>query len=247
VCFVFLQFRKEDRKENNNKMEFSLTNLFEFFEDTSILWASIWTHFVTFTTPYFLPIVHFGIRTYVWIQDLPVFQQKKCKYAEIIASDSWTYTGFLVRTKSEIPFSNEYTMIHHYEQNQDQMNTVACSSADKIESLFLVQNQHICVCHKIPFTFVKPEKSDVHFLYVEFINKENTVSLDIPEEMMQVGNELFTPAFVYRLLDHSSSNFSFLFDLNYRLILVDEHLNSTTLHSEKYLLLEKNTYSVQQI
>jgi len=225
-------------------MEFSFSNLFEFFEDTSILCASLWTNLVTFTTPFFLPIVDFGIRTYVWIQDLPFFQQKKCKYAEILASESWNYIGFLVRNQPTTSFSTEYTMIHHYDQDANQ---VKYENIDKIDTLYLVQHQHICVCRKTPFTFVKPEKSNIRFLYVEFIHKENMVSLDIPEEMMQVGNELFTPAFVYRLLDHSSTNFSFLFDLNYRLILVDEHLNSTTLDSEKYVILDKNTYLIQQI
>jgi hypothetical protein len=239
--------RKKKRKHReNNKMEFSFTNLFEFIEDTSRLWASLWERFVSFTTPYILLMFDYGIRTYLWIQDLPFFQQKKCKYAEILSSDSWNYTGFLVHTKTVIPFGNEYTMIHHYDKNQNQdPNQVKCENTDIIDTLYMIQNQNVCICNRNAFVFVKPEKSKIRFLYVEFIHKGNTVSLDVPDEMMQVGNKIFTPAFIYRLLDHSSR--SFLFDLNYRLIIVDEQLNSTNLDSGKYLLLEKTGYRVQPI
>jgi hypothetical protein len=80
-------------------------------------------------------------------------------------------------------------------------------------------------------------------LYIEFIHKGITVSLDIPEEMMQIGNELFTPAFIYRLLDHTSQ--SMVFDLDYHLVIVDEYLNSSNLDSGKYVVLEKDRYRVE--
>ena len=234
------------KNRENNKMEFSFQNLFE----CVTLWNRYLEGFTIFVTPYMLPIVDFGIRSYVWIQDLPFFQQqKKCKYAEILASKSWNYTGFLVHTKTTIPFCNEYSMIHHYGLGIEETNTALSTSADTIDTIYLQQNENACISRRTRTPCIKTEieKSKIRFLYVEFILKGNTVSLDIPEEMMQIGNEIFTPAFVYRLLDHSSTNVRFLFDLNYRLILVDEHLNSTTLDSGKYVVLEKDTYRVQPI
>lgn len=227
-------------------MEFSVNNLFEFLEDTSIIWASFWSHFVIFTTPYLLPIVDFGIRTYIWIQDLSFFQQNKCKYAEILASESWNYTGFLVRTKTSNPFYPEYTMIHHYDLNQDLVQV-----KDKIDTLYLTQEQNVCICRRNAFVFAKIKRStststsNIRFLYIELINKGITISLDIPDEMMQIGNELFTSAFIYRLLDHQSR--SFVFDLEYHLVIVDEHLNTTNIDSRKYIVLEKDNYRVQYL
>ena len=218
---------------------------FEFLEDILILGNRLFQRVVVFSTPFLLHMVDSAIRTYLWIQNLPFFQQNTCKYADILASDSWNYTGFLVSTHSTMPFSAKYDMIHYYDTEEKNPKTVCTSSVDTIDALYLLQNQKICVCRKTPFTFAKPEKSQVRFLYIEFVHKGNTVTLDIPEEMMQVGNEIFTPAFLYRLLDHSSTTFRFLFDLDYRLILVDEYLNTSNLDSSKYILLEKNTYCIR--
>jgi len=220
---------------------------FEFLDNILIQWNRFFHRVFFFTTPFFLYMVDVVIRAYLWVQDLPLFQQKKCKYADIFASDSWNYTGFLVRTHSTIPFSSKYAMIHHYDTEENTPMTVCTSSIDTIDALYLLQNQHICVCRRnaVNLSFVKPEKSNVRFLYIEFVHNGNTVTLDIPEEMMQVGNELFTPAFLYRLLDHSSSKFHFLFDLDYRLILVDEYLNTSNIDSSKYILLEKNSYCIR--
>jgi hypothetical protein len=142
-------------------------------------------------------------------------------------------------------------MIHHYDQGQEQeqdqdqeleivKDIVKYENPDKDETIYMIQQQKICVCRRTTFRFIKPEKSDIHFLYVEFIIKGMVLALDIPEEMMQVGNELFTPAFLYRLLDLQHG--SFAFDLDYHLIIVDEHLNTVHIYPNTYMVLEQNTY-----
>ena len=218
-------------------------SFFIFLEDTSIICNHLFERFTTFATPYLLPIVDYGIRTYVWIHHLPFFQQEKHRYADIIASESWNYIGFLVRIQSSIPFSTEYRMIHHYDLAEDQelvKDLVKYENLDKDETIYMIQQEKICVCRRTPFRFIKPEKSNIHFLYIEFIIKGMVLALDIPEEMMQVGNELFTPAFLYRLLDLQHR--SFAFDFDYHLIIVDEHLNTVHIYSNTYMVLEQNTY-----
>lgn len=228
-------------------MEFSITNLLEFLEDISIICASFMERFVSFTTPYFLSTVHFGIRSYIWIQSLPFFQQKKHPYVDILVLENWSYIGFLVHTINVYP---EYKMIHHYNSDQDLIKDKDQDQdqvKDTIDTLYLIQRNYVCVCRRNLFTFVKPEKSNIRFLYVEFISisKGITISLDIPEEIMQVGNELFTPAFLYRLLDHSSCfSPASVFDHHYYLDIVDENLNTIHIYSDKYMILEKNTYRI---
>lgn len=225
-------------------MEFRFEYLFEFLEDISTQTTFLFERFMGITTPYFLPILDFGIRTYIWIQDLPVFQLKKNAYAEILASDTWYYTGFLVHVPPAIPFYSEYKMIHHYDTERNP-GVETYPPASKIDTLIIVKKEKTCRCHRNTFVFSATERSNVRFLYIEFIHKGITVSLDIPDEMMQIGNELFTPAFIYRLLDHTSASFSFLFDLDYHLVIVDEYLNSSNLDSGKYVVLEKDTYRVE--
>ena len=238
-------------KEQNQSMEFSITNLFEFLEDISIICSCFMKRVWLFTTPYFLSTVHFGIRSYLWIQNLPFFQQKKHPYVDILVLENWSYIGILIHTIQLYP---EYKMIHHYQdliKDQDQVvdwiDIIKDQDQDTIDTLYLIQRNYICICRRNPFTFVKPEKSNIRFLYVEFISisKGITISLDIPEEMMQVGNELFTPAFLYRLLDHSScSSPAYVFDHHYYLDIVDENLNTIHIYSDKYMILEKNTYQI---
>jgi len=219
-------------------MDFSFGN---FFDDISTQCSFLLETVVTFTTPFFLRIFDFGIRTYLWIQNLPVFQVKR-PYTDVLRNASWIYSGVLVH-------NTEYTMIHHYDIETKDIIAVHPANTDTntVDVLYMIQNQKIGQCRRAPFVFVKPEKSNVRFLYVEFIHKENTITLDIPEEMMQVGNEIFTPAFIYRLLDHSSTSYRVLFTLNYQLIIVDETFQITTLDSGKYIVLEKNTYRIQTV
>jgi len=85
-------------------MDFSFGN---FFDDISTQCSFLLETVVTFTTPFFLRIFDFGIRTYLWIQNLPVFQVKR-PYTDVLRNASWIYSGVLVH-------NTEYTMIHHYD------------------------------------------------------------------------------------------------------------------------------------
>ena len=57
-----------------------------------------------------------------------------------------------------------------------------------------------------------------------------------------VGNELFSPAFLLRLLDHQLE--PFYFDDNYQLVLVDNNLVSFILKPNQYIQLNLNTYDI---
>jgi len=189
--------------------------------------------------PYIFPWIDFGIRKFIWLQEkfenISFFPNKSNIYKNILKNNTWYYTGFLLH-------SNTYTMIHNYDKEK---MVVSCEMDNKIETLYIQRQENICICSIDTEKTFDTEPSKVRFLYIEYFHKGNTISLDIPDEMMYVGNEIFSPAFVYRLLDHSSR--SFLFDFAYHLVLVDEQLKSTTLDSGKYVVLEKNSYLIQSM
>lgn len=90
-------------------------------------------------------------------------------------------------------------------------------------------------------------KSDVEFTYVEYTHPKirHTIELIIPENIWIVGNELFTPAFVLRMLEHQTEKY--YFDLNYKIHIVDHNIKDILLPSDKFILIEKDTYSIQPI
>jgi hypothetical protein len=130
-------------------------------------------------------------------------------------------------------------MIHQYDTKQ---TTVACEMDSKIETLYIQQKENICICSSDAEKTFDTEPSKVRFLYVEFINKNVILSLDIPLKMMQVGNEILSPAFIYRLLDHQGK--TFLFDSNYRVVIIDELLSSTEITFGNSIVLAKDTFSI---
>ena len=53
--------------------------------------------------------------------------------------------------------------------------------------------------------------------------------------MMMAENELFSPSFVRRCLEYQ--NRPFVFDMDYRLEMIDQDVKCFTLTSDKYLLI----------
>ena len=90
-------------------------------------------------------------------------------------------------------------------------------------------------------------KSKVRFLSVEYSVplSKTTVSLKIPGEMLIQGNELFSHAFVRRMLEYQSE--AFVFDFNYRLKLMDGDINEVVLNNTQYIVLGETEYEVEEM
>ena len=71
------------------------------------------------------------------------------------------------------------------------------------------------------------------------------IMLNIPKEMYLVGNQLFSPAFVYRLLAYQNKQFEF--DLNYTIHLIDNNINQFQLNSREYLTVGEDDGLVSPI
>lgn len=72
---------------------------------------------------------------------------------------------------------------------------------------------------------------------------EHPIHMQIPENAILIGNEILSSIFVLRYLEYQS--FPFIFDLNYSLQLIDNHINQITLKCHQYILLQsENEYKV---
>jgi len=91
------------------------------------------------------------------------------------------------------------------------------------------------------------KKSDVFFLTVQYTNPKmkTQVTLEIPKGMYMVGNELFSPSFVLRLLNYQPTYY--VFDYDYVLKIVDSNVNIIELNRNQYIKLNETTYDIKNV
>ena len=91
------------------------------------------------------------------------------------------------------------------------------------------------------------EKSMVRFLSIEYHSSktDSMVVLKLRKEMYVQGNELFSPAFVHRLLEYQPDNFEF--DLDYTLKILDGDVKNITLTKGQYVVLGDTDYAIESI
>ena len=68
------------------------------------------------------------------------------------------------------------------------------------------------------------------------------IAIEIPAQMYQVGNVLFTPMFVKRCLEYQS--LSYVFDDNYTLDIIDNKMNMLSMSSTQYAILTENNWTI---
>jgi len=86
--------------------------------------------------------------------------------------------------------------------------------------------------------------SKVKFLDIQYHHPDMSepLILELPKEYYYTGNQLFSDAFVYRMLLYQP--FPFVFDERYTVELMDNELEMMTLKSTEYLVLEASSYRV---
>lgn len=89
------------------------------------------------------------------------------------------------------------------------------------------------------------KKSNVFFITVQYTNAKmkTPVTLEIPKGMYIVGNELFSPSFVLRLLNYQPC--SYVFDYRYVLKIVDSNVNIIELNKNQYIKLGETSYVIE--
>ena len=114
---------------------------------------------------------------------------------------------------------------------------------EKDNFLFL---QFPSVVSKPEILLKMPEVSNIDFVYVEYkhpcILKE--IELIIPRGYYLVGNELFSPAFILRMLQMQTTYF--VFDERYSIRIMDHEVKSITFGPESYILLQKENYQLKK-
>jgi len=72
--------------------------------------------------------------------------------------------------------------------------------------------------------------------------EDDAIFIDLDKQYYYSKNEILSPLFIKRYLEHQSSNY--YFDMNYKLEIIDNNVESVVLTSKQYILLEESKYSV---
>ena len=89
-----------------------------------------------------------------------------------------------------------------------------------------------------------PKLSNVSFLDIQYHHPKmnSPLPLEVPKEWCCIGNELFSAAFVLRMLYYQE--LPFVFDMNYTLNIMDSDLNAITLNSSQHIMLKNTDYNI---
>lgn len=91
------------------------------------------------------------------------------------------------------------------------------------------------------------EKSNIEFIIVEYVHPsaQTNITLEIPKAYYMVDNELFSPAFVYRMLEMKKEYF--IFDMDYKIVFIDHSFEKKILTGNQYIQLNTNSYTIKEI
>ena len=89
------------------------------------------------------------------------------------------------------------------------------------------------------------DKSDTKFISIEYNHPDlsSPIELYLDKSWFFVGNELFTPSFILRLLEYQS--IMYFFDEDYSVKIMDNNCTIFTLKWDEYVLLTKDSYEVK--
>ena len=217
------------------------------------MWIWLQNKIISFTV--YLFDVYVNI--FIWIQNNDYYNTLFISKPKCIEPPESTWIGIC-----SLFYNNKYdicmTYVHDFKSIEEEYisfsknrNNIGFSKIENTEV-----REHLFVAKTPDFYFsrtffpgYKPslenivkEKCNFEFTYMEYTHPKMmyVVELILPNGIWMVGNELFTPAFILRLLQHQSSYY--YFDLDYKINIVDHNIHNTTLSSSSYILLDKDTY-----
>lgn len=108
-----------------------------------------------------------------------------------------------------------------------------------------IENKYVVRCKNIMDNLsILTVPSSIRFLSVIYNHPEmdESIVFELTPEMYMVGNELFSFAFVYRMLKYQSLPYKI--DYNYEIVIIDNMINTITISSNQYIRLCDDKYYV---
>jgi len=127
----------------------------------------------------------------------------------------------------------EYLVLLHYRNMTDDCIISRLITNDE------AYDEYNIVCDTVP--------TRNYFLSIEYHHPhmKNTISLNLDKRYLIAGNELFSPCFVLKCLNYQKE--SYVFDADYKLVILDSDINTTTLTCNQYMRLSNVKYEVIEV
>jgi hypothetical protein len=179
-------------------------------------------------------IIHLKETTYTGTDDYSLFLMNKGG-------------STIIQTHLNLFYSEE---IHNMNQGTIDEETTEKYDGHAVERLFMckIQNDYIC---RTCFTGYLDKhieqsisRSAISFLYIEYRHPQMkySIELELNTQYYLVGNELFTPLFIFRMLHYQP--IPFLFDETYSIHLMDMNANPVLLDSFHYIKVNDFNYDI---
>jgi len=133
---------------------------------------------------------------------------------------------------------------HKASSNQIELNNLDKLNSNTSLTITKLMNDEVCYYVSRNPTYETIEKSSAKFISIEYCHPtmQESVEIILDKEWFYAGNELFTPTFVLRALEHQSQKY--YFDFNYKIKILDDSITLFEFGSESYVLLTPNGYEI---
>jgi len=164
---------------------------------------------------------------------------------EPMDSNHWLCESQLIPSSTSFVLKEEYYIsLNSYFESTEKENALITYSLpmnfNDTEKVYrIIRNQR--------FSFSKlqePKLSSVSFLDIQYNHPDmkESLILIIPREWCCIGNELFSPEFILRMLYYQT--LPFVFDMRYTLDIMDSDLNMFQLYSNQWMILKDTNYEI---
>jgi len=112
---------------------------------------------------------------------------------------------------------------------------------------FDINNQSLYRVKRTPYMNKTHFFSNAKFLSIEYKHPDMKYSIELllSNNWFLEGNEILSPSFVLRLLEYQSKEY--IFDMNYKINIIDNNICIFELLSDEYILFTKTGYIVKKI
>lgn len=199
--------------------------------------------------PFILSALDCYVDTYIWIMKQDIVKWfHSYNFAKCIEPSEKEWSSYCSLFYNNIKYDICYTHLDEYTVDLAQN-----FSNKEIKEHLLVAKQNDEYFIRTNFPGHKPYIMSgipckvTPFIYVEYNhpNMSSAIELKIPEGMFMFRNELFTPAFVLRLLQHQVEYY--YFDMDYILKIMDSSIVEIHLKSNQYIVMKSDEYIIQTI
>jgi len=163
----------------------------------------------------------------------------------------WISTAWVAshpeRVTQTLQFVEKYDLTADYHEfdnisfEEDKMNPIIISKTklENGESGYIVRCGGRGAYNDITF-----ESSKAKFISIEYTHPDLSapIGLTLDRSWFFVGNEIFNPTFILRMLEYQSE--MYFFDNDYVVKIMDANCNIFTITPDKYILLTKDGYEV---